>query len=149
MRTCSHWCGTALSLDNKLFAIPFYAESSFRLTARTRREGRHDTPGDQPTWAQSQEWAAKLNDPATRSTAPVSAEAWLGENMAIVGSLAKTFGARYFDETWKLDLLSPEWKKAVTFYVDLMTKHGLPGAATNGHLENRTLFAAGNCATRG
>jgi len=139
---------TALSLDDKLYAIPFYAESSFLFYRKDLFEKAGIEMPEQPTWDQLQEWAAKLHDPANKvyGTCQRGLPGW-GENMAIVGSLANTFGARYFDEEWKPELTSPEWKHAVTFYVDLMNKYGPPGAATNGHLENRTLFAAGNCAT--
>jgi len=45
-----------------------------------------------------------------------------GDNMAFLSTLANTFGAKWFDENWKPQLDSPEWKAAVTFYVDLMKK---------------------------
>jgi sorbitol/mannitol transport system substrate-binding protein len=69
-----------------------------------------------------------------------------GENMAYVGTLVNTFGGKWFDMSWKPQLTSPEWKKAVTFYVDMMKKDGPPGATSNGHNENRALFASGKCA---
>src|SRR5437867_2150892 len=51
-----------------------------------------------------------------------------------------------FDENWTPELTSPEWKEAVSFYVDMMKKYGPPGASSNGHNENRALFATGKCA---
>jgi sorbitol/mannitol transport system substrate-binding protein len=41
---------------------------------------------------------------------------------------------------------TPEWKKAITFYVDLMKADGPPGASSNGFNENLTLFASGKAA---
>jgi hypothetical protein len=36
----------------------------------------------------------------------------------------------------------PEWKKAITFYVDFMKVDGRPPASANGFNENLTLLAA-------
>src|SRR3546814_1807628 len=66
--------------------------------------------------------------------------------MAFVGTLVNTFGGRWFDESWQPQLTSPAWKEAITFYVDLLNNYGPPGASSNGHNENRALFASGNCA---
>ena len=47
---------------------------------------------------------------------------------------------------WKPTIDTPEWKKAITFYVDLMKADGPPGASSNGFNENLTLFAGGKAA---
>jgi sorbitol/mannitol transport system substrate-binding protein len=60
--------------------------------------------------------------------------------------LLNTFGATWFDEKWHPTIDSPEWKKAITFYVDLMKADGPPGASANGFNENLTLFAGGKAA---
>src|ERR1700730_6823296 len=69
-----------------------------------------------------------------------------GENMAFVDTLLNTFGATWFDMKWTPTIDTPEWKKAITFYVDLMKKDGPPGASSNGFNENLTLFASGKAA---
>ena len=68
--------------------------------------------------------------------------------MAIKGShtLLNTFGATWFDMKWKPTIDTPEWKKAITFYVNLMKADGPPGASANGFNENLTLFASGKAA---
>jgi sorbitol/mannitol transport system substrate-binding protein len=60
--------------------------------------------------------------------------------------VVNTFGGRWFDEKWNAQLTSPEWKKAMTFYVDLLKKDGPPGASSNGFNENLTLMSSGKCA---
>jgi sorbitol/mannitol transport system substrate-binding protein len=137
-----------LSYDSKLFALPFYAESSFLYYRKDLFEKAGIEMPEQPTYAQLMEWMPKLHDPANQvyGTCQRGKPGW-GENMAFVGTLINTFGGRWFDENWKPEIDSPEWKAAIDYYVELMTKYGPPGAASNGHLENRTLFAAGNCAT--
>ncbi|HVN82976.1 MAG TPA: extracellular solute-binding protein, partial [Terriglobia bacterium] len=69
-----------------------------------------------------------------------------GENTAYLSTLANTFGGRWFDEKWEPQLNTPEWRQAIGFYIDLLRKHGPPGASSNGHNECRALFATGKCA---
>ena len=139
---------TGLTVDGKLYAMPFYAESSFTYYRKDLFKAAGIEMPQQPTWDQMEQWATKLNDPTKKiyGTCQRGKPGW-GENMAIIMTIANTFGARPFDMDWKPQFDSDAWKKAVTFYVDLMKKDGPPGVTGNGHLENRTLFASGNCAT--
>jgi ABC-type glycerol-3-phosphate transport system substrate-binding protein len=66
--------------------------------------------------------------------------------MAYLSTLVYTFGGRWVDMDWKPQLTTPPWVEAVRFYVELLRNYGPPGASTNGHNENRALFANGNCA---
>ena len=68
-----------------------------------------------------------------------------GPGSHLVGSLANSFGARWFDETWQAQFESPEWKEALTFYADIMKDAGPQGASSNGFNENLTLFQQGKC----
>ena len=68
-----------------------------------------------------------------------------GENMAYVTTMVNAFGGRWFDMNWRPQLDSPEWKEALTYYVDILNNFGPPGASSNGHNENRALFASGKC----
>ena len=137
----------SLSADGSLYAVPFYAESSFTFyrTDLFAKAGL-EMPA-RPTYDQIREFAADLHDPDNDlyGICLRGKPGW-GENMAFVGTLVNTFGGRWFDESWQPQLESPEWKSAVGFYVDLMNRYGPPGASTNGHNENRALFASGNCA---
>jgi sorbitol/mannitol transport system substrate-binding protein len=69
-----------------------------------------------------------------------------GENMAFLSTLINTNGGRWFDEKWHPTIDSPEWKKSVGFYVDLLQKYGPPGASTNGFNENLTCLPAASAA---
>jgi sorbitol/mannitol transport system substrate-binding protein len=60
--------------------------------------------------------------------------------------MINTYGGRWFDMDWKPQLNTEPWKKAVTDYVELMTKYGPPGATANGFNENQALFSTGHCA---
>jgi len=61
--------------------------------------------------------------------------------MCFVTTLVNTYGGSWFDMQWNPKIDSPEWKKAITFYVDLLKNTALRRDA-NGFNENLTLFAA-------
>jgi len=60
-------------------------------------------------------------------------------------AMSNSFGARWFDESWKPQFDQPEWKNTLQFYVDLMKDAGPVGASSNGFNENLTLFQQGKC----
>jgi multiple sugar transport system substrate-binding protein/sorbitol/mannitol transport system substrate-binding protein len=138
-----------LSAEGNLYAVPLYSETSFTYyrTDLFEKAGIA-APTEQITYDQFAEMLAKVHDPdnGIYGTCQRGKAGW-GENMAFVGTLANAFGARWFDENWDPQLDSPEWNAAITYYVDIMTKYGPPGATANGHNENRALFKDGKCAT--
>ncbi len=136
-----------LSYDGKLYALPFYAESSMTYYNTELFEKAGLTMPDQPTWEQIKEFAAKIHD-AENGVYGVCARGkpgW-GENMALVSTMVNTFGGRWFDEEWNPEINSPEWKEAIGLYVDLLQNYGPPGASSNGFNENQALFSSGKCA---
>jgi sorbitol/mannitol transport system substrate-binding protein len=136
-----------LSYEGKLYAIPFNAESSMLMYRKDLFDAKSLTMPEQPTYADIQKFADQLTDKAKGIYGiTLRGKPGWGENMAYVDTLLNTFGATWFDEKWKPTIDSPEWKKAITFYVDLMKKDGPPGASSNGFNENLTLFAGGKAA---
>ena len=136
-----------LSVDGKVFALPFYGESSFTFYRKDLFQKAGVTMPEKPTYADVEKFAKATTDRAKGiSGICLRGKPGWGENMAYVDTLVNTFGGRWFDEKWKPELTSPEWKEAVTFYVNMMKKYGPPGGSSNGHNENRALFATGKCA---
>ena len=138
-----------LSADGNLYAVPLYSETSFTFYRTDLFEAAGvEVPTEQITYTEFAEMAAQLHDPdnGVYGTCQRGKAGW-GENMAFVGTVANAFGARWFDEEWNPQLDSAEWNNAISYYVDLMTASGPPGASANGHNENRALFADGRCAT--
>ncbi|CAG4916094.1 ABC transporter substrate-binding protein [Paraburkholderia saeva] len=136
-----------LSYNNQLYALPFYVESSMTFYRKDLFAAKGLKMPDQPTYDQIREFADKLTDKAGGTYGIcLRGKAGWGENMAYVTTLVNTFGGRWFDEKWNAQLTSPEWKKAVNFYVDLLKKDGPPGASSNGFNENLTLMSSGKCA---
>jgi sorbitol/mannitol transport system substrate-binding protein len=68
-----------------------------------------------------------------------------GENMAFLTAMANSYGARWFDMDWKPQFDTPQWKEALTTYLDVMNEAGPPGASSNGFNENLALFQTGKC----
>lgn len=135
-----------LSADGKLFAVPFYAESSFTMYNTELFEKAGLTMPDEPTWSQIAELAEKLTDKEkVQYGICLRGKPGWGENMALITLMANVWGGTWFDMNWQPQLTSDPWKKAVNFYVDTMNKYGPPGATSNGFNENQALFAAGQC----
>ncbi|ACR30012.1 ABC transporter substrate-binding protein [Burkholderia glumae] len=137
----------SLSYNGQLYALPFYVESSMTYYRKDLFAAKGLTMPAQPTYDQIRQFADKLTDKANGVYGIcLRGKAGWGENMAYVSTVVNTFGGRWFDENWNAQLTSPEWKKAVTFYVDLLKADGPPGASSNGFNENLTLTASGKCA---
>lgn len=137
----------SLSYNGQLYALPFYVESSMTFYRKDLFAAKGLKMPDQPTYDQVAEFADKLTDKSKGIYGIcLRGKAGWGENMAYVSTVVNTFGGRWFDEKWNAQLTSPEWKKAVGFYVNLLKKNGPPGASSNGFNENLTLTASGKCA---
>src|SRR6266404_8418143 len=136
-----------LSYEGKLYALPFYGESSMLMYRKDLFDEKGLKMPEQPKYEDIQ----KLADALTVKSKGVygitlrGQPGW-GENMAFVDTLLNTFGCTWFDEKWHPTIDTPEWKKAITFYVDLMKADGPPGASANGFNENLTLMTSGKAA---
>lgn len=132
--------------DGKLYAAPFYGESSFVMYRKDLMEKAGLTMPDAPTWDFIADAARKMTDrTAGINGICLRGKAGWGENMAFLTATANAFGARWFDENWKPQFDQPEWKNALDFYVKLMNDAGPQGASSNGFNENLALFQQGNC----
>jgi sorbitol/mannitol transport system substrate-binding protein len=135
-----------LSMDGKLYAAPFYGESSMVMYRKDLMEKAGLTMPDAPTWDFIKEAADKMTDRANGINGIcLRGKAGWGENMAFLTAMSNSFGARWFDEQWKPQFDQPEWKDTLQFYVDLMKADGPAGASSNGFNENLALFQQGKC----
>jgi len=99
-----------------------------------------------PTWDFIADAAKKMTDRSTETFGVcLRGKPGWGENMALLTVMGNAFGARWFDEKWHPEFNGAEWKKTLSFYVDLMKAAGPPGASTNGFNENLALFNSGKC----
>ncbi len=136
-----------LSYEGKLYALPFNAESSMLMYRKDLFEAKGLKMPEQPTYDDITRFASALTDKAAGIYGiTLRGKPGWGENMAYIDTLVNTYGGTWFDTQWKPTINTPEWKKAITYYVDLMRKNGPPGASSNGFNENLTLFAGGKAA---
>ena len=136
----------AASYESRLYALPFYAESSLTYYRKDLFRKAGLTMPAQPTYEDIERFAKTLNNPAedVYGVCLRGKPGW-GENMAYISTVINTFGGRWFDEAWNPQLDSPEWRQAVRFYVNLLQRYGPPGSSSNGFNESLTLFENGRC----
>ena len=136
-----------LSQDGKLYAAPFYGESSMTMYRKDLFDKAGLKMPDAPTWDFVADAARKLTDKSGEVYGIcLRGKAGWGENMAFLTAMSNSFGARWFDEKWHPQFDQPEWKKTLDFYVKLLKDAGPPGVSSNGFNENLALFNSGKCA---
>ncbi len=136
-----------LSNDGKLYALPFYGESSMLMYRKDLFDAKGLKMPDQPTYDDIAKFADALTDKSAGVYGiTLRGQPGWGENMAFLGTMLNTFGATWFDMSWHPTIDTPEWKKTITFYIDLLKKDGPPGATSNGFNENLTLMTSGKAA---
>ena len=135
-----------LSNEGKLYAAPFYGESSMLMYRKDLADKAGITVPERPTWQQVRDLAAKIHDPkaGVYGICLRGKPGW-GDNMAFLSTLVNTFGGQWFDMTWKPQLQSKAWKDAITFYVELLKSYGPPGSSANSFNEILALYNEGKC----
>jgi sorbitol/mannitol transport system substrate-binding protein len=135
-----------LTVDGKLYAAPFYGESSMVMYRKDLMEKAGLTMADAPTWTEIKAAAAAMTDKAGEVYGIcLRGKAGWGENMAFLTAMSNSFGAKWFDMDWNPQFDQQPWADTLNFYLDLMTKYGPPGASNNGFNENLALFQQGKC----
>jgi sorbitol/mannitol transport system substrate-binding protein len=136
-----------LSYGGKLYALPFYGESSMLMYRKDLLDAKGLKMPEQPKYEDIKKIADALTDKSKGVYGiTLRGKPGWGENMAFLSTLINTFGGTWFDMKWNPTLDTPEWKKALTFYIDLMKADGPPGASANGFNENLTLMTSGKAA---
>ena len=135
-----------LSSGGKLYAAPFYGESSMLMYRKDLADKAGVKFSDRPTWDQVRDAAAKINDPknGVYGICLRGKPGW-GDNMAFLTTMVNAFGGQWFDMSWKPQLESKPWHDAVTFYVDMLKKSGPPGSSANSFNEILALYNEGKC----
>ena len=135
-----------LSVDGKLYAAPFYGESSMIMYRKDLVAAAGMSIEDRPSWGHIRDVAAAIHNPdaGVYGICLRGKPGW-GDNAAFITTMANSFGARWFDENWRPQLTSPEWHHAVSFYVDLLTSYGPPGSSANSFNEILALYNEGRC----
>ncbi|KAA1160607.1 sugar ABC transporter substrate-binding protein [Pseudoalteromonas fuliginea] len=137
---------SGLTINDKLYAAPFYGESSMVMYRTDLMEKAGLTMPKAPTWDFIRKAAKAMTDKKEGVYGLcLRGKAGWGENVALITSMANSFGARWFDENWKPQFNTPEWENTLQYYVDVMKESGPAGSSANGFNENLALFQTGKC----
>ena len=126
----------SLSYNGKVYAEPFYGESSFLMYRKDVFQAKGLTMPSNPTWAQVADLAGKADGAQTgmKGICLRGQPGW-GEIFGPLTTVVNTFGGTWFNKDWSAQVNAAPFKKAVNFYVDLVQKHGEAGAAQSGFTE--------------
>jgi sorbitol/mannitol transport system substrate-binding protein len=133
--------------DGKMYAAPFYGESSFLMYNKDMFQAKGLTMPEHPTWDQVAEFAAKLDD-KSKGVAGICLRGlpgW-GEVFAPLTTVVNTWGGTWFNKDWTPQVNAPEFKAATNFYVNLVRQHGEAGAPQAGFTECLNTFGQGKAA---
>ena len=122
--------------DGKLYGLPFYGESSFLMYRKDVLQAKGLTMPERPTWQQVADIAAKADgaQPGMKGICLRGLPGW-GELGAPLTTVVNTWGGTWFTKDWQAQVNAPEFTAATNFYVDLVRKHGEPGASQAGFTE--------------
>src|ERR1700732_3192453 len=103
-----------LSYQGKLYALPFYGESSMLMYRKDLLDAKGLKMPDQPTYTDIKKIADAVTDKdkGIYGITLRGKPGW-GENMAFLGTLINTFGGTWFDMKWTPTIDTPEWKKTI------------------------------------
>jgi sorbitol/mannitol transport system substrate-binding protein len=113
----------ALSYEDKLFAVPFYGESSILMYNKEVMDKAGVTISDHPTWQEVADAAAEVNTDDMSGICMRGKPGW-GDLFAPLTTVVQTFGGNWYDEDWNATVNTPEWKEAVSFYKEMLDTSG-------------------------
>jgi sorbitol/mannitol transport system substrate-binding protein len=114
---------TALSVDGKQYAVPFYGESSILMYNKEILDAAGVTLSMNPTWQEVADAAAKVKTADMAGICMRGKPGW-GDLFAPLTTVVQTFGGNWYDMDWNATVNTPEWKEAVTFYKTMLDASG-------------------------
>ena len=140
----------ALSFDGKLYAAPFYGESSFLMYRKDVLKKAGVTMPAQPTWAQVADIARKINTPQMAGICLRGKPGW-GDLGASFTTVLNTMGGTWWSakpdgSVDKAMVDQPEFKNALNFYVNLIHDAGEKDAAGSSFNECLSQYKDGKVA---
>jgi sorbitol/mannitol transport system substrate-binding protein len=140
----------ALSADGKLYASPFYAESSFVMYRKDILEAKGVTMPERPTWDDIAAIAREIDSDEMAGICLRGKPGW-GDLGASFTTVLNTFGGTWWSatpegEVDEAQVDQPEFKEALQFYVDLVQDAGEDDAANASFNECLTQYQEGKVA---
>jgi sorbitol/mannitol transport system substrate-binding protein len=140
----------ALSSEGKLYAAPFYGESSFLMYRKDVLDDAGITMPAKPTWSQVADIARRIDTPDMAGICLRGKPGW-GDLGASLTTVVNTFGGTWWsaNSDGSVDeamVDQPEFKEALQFYVDLINDAGEQDAASASYNECLTQYLDGKVA---
>jgi len=140
----------ALSTDGKLYAAPFYGESSFLMYRKDVLQKAGVTMPLHPTWDQVAAIARKVNSSKMAGICLRGKPGW-GDLGASLTTVLNTFGATWWSagangSVGQAQVNTPAFRNALQFYVNLIHDAGEKDAANSSFNECLTQYTDGKVA---
>jgi sorbitol/mannitol transport system substrate-binding protein len=140
----------ALSADGKLYAAPFYGESSFLMYRKDVLKAAGITMPAHPTWDQVAAAARKVNSSSMAGICLRGKPGW-GDLGASFTTVLNTFGGTWWSakpdgSIDKAQVDQPAFKDALNFYVNLVKGYGEKDAANSSFNECLSQYKDGKVA---
>lgn len=140
----------ALSFEGKLYAAPFYAESSFLMYRKDVLDEAGLTMPEQPTWDEVAEIAREIDSPDMAGICLRGKPGW-GDLGASFTTVLNTFGGTWWSansdgSVGEAMVDQPEFREALQFYVDLVRDAGQKDAASSSFNECLSQYKDGKVA---
>jgi sorbitol/mannitol transport system substrate-binding protein len=141
---------SALSYGGKLYAVPFYGESSFLMYRKDVLDAAGLTVPAKPTWDDVAAIARKVNTPQMAGICLRGKAGW-GDLGASLTTAVNTFGGTWWDANpdgsiGKAEVNTDGFKEATNFYVNLVKDAGEKDAANASFNECLKLMQDGKVA---
>src|SRR5258706_1029470 len=141
---------SGLSAKGKLYASPFYAESSFVMYRKDVLKSKGVTMPARPTWQQVAAIARKINSPSMAGICLRGKPGW-GDLGAAFTTVLNTFGGTWWSSKPdgtpdKAQVDQPAFKTALDFYAKLVQDAGEKDAANSSFNECLAQYQAGKVA---
>jgi polyol transport system substrate-binding protein len=140
----------ALSAKGKMYASPFYGESSFVMYRKDVMKAKGVTVPARPTWDQIAAIARKIDSPSMAGICLRGKPGW-GDLGAAFTTVLNTFGGTWWSSKAdgkpdKAQVDQPAFKSALQFYAKLVQDAGEKDAANSSFNECLSQFQAGKVA---
>lgn len=135
----------SVTVDDKMYAAPFYGESSFLMYNKEILDAAGFTVPEHPTWDEVAEMARAVDDDDHVGICLRGKPGW-GEGIVPLTTMAQTFGGGWYDMDWKAGLNAAPFVEATQFYTDLIKDAGEDDPVSFGFTECLNLFTQGKAA---
>ncbi len=137
----------ALSIGGHFYGLPINAESSVLYYRKDLFLKAGLSLPTHFTYDTLVEYSKQLHNPNEDiSGVCLRGKPSWGESIALISTIAQSYGGTWFGSDWRPQLNSPQWKKALETYIGLVKNYGPAETSNKGFNELLTLFSNGRCA---